>query len=184
MRKAVTMVCILLLAGLALGQRPPGWDGQVSPEDEILYGKPAQEVRCSNPAGTASMPPGQEQQGWLAGKVPDASTWSWGPLWTTNFTRFDGEYFPGTNKVYFLGGRLADGTTSGAVWSYDPATRTYADMSVALQTPISNYDVVYLRDNYSATDIFVCTLSAAGCQTACLPRTFRCTTRARTRSAP
>ena len=154
MRKAVTMVCILLLAGLALAQRPPGWDGQVSPEDEILYGKPAQEVRCSNPAGTASMAPGQEHQGWLEGKVPDQSTWSWGPLWTTNFTRFDGEYFPGTNKVYFLGGRVADGSTNGAVWSYDPATRTYSSMGVNLQTPMSNYDVVYLRDNYSATDTF------------------------------
>src|SRR5512139_2554593 len=104
MRKAATMVCILLLAGLALGQRPPGWDGQVSPEDEILYGRPAQEVMCTNPAGTA---PTAQGDGSLAGKLPDQSTWSWGPLWTTNYTRFDGEYFPGTNKVYFLGGRVA-----------------------------------------------------------------------------
>ena len=71
MRKAVTMVCILLLAGLALAQRPPGWDGQVSPEDEILYGRPAQEALCTNPAGTAPMPPGEGNQGWVAGKVPD-----------------------------------------------------------------------------------------------------------------
>jgi hypothetical protein len=141
MRKAVTMVCILFLAGFALAQRPPGWDGQVTPEDEARYGKPAVKEPIQ---------PSQEYQGWLGGKVAGMpqSTWSWGPLWTFNFTRFDGEYFPGTNKVYFLGGRVADGSTNGAVWSYDPAARTYDNMNVNLQAPISNYDVVYLKDNW------------------------------------
>ena len=142
MRKAVTMVCILLLAGFALAQRPPGWDGQVTPEDEIRYGKPA----VKEP-----IPPSQEHQDGLRGNVPemDANTWSWGPRSGFRFTRFDGEYFPGTNKVYFLGGRLADGTTTGAIWSYDPVTQTYANMGVGLQIAISNYDVVYLRDNWN-----------------------------------
>jgi hypothetical protein len=77
-----------------------------------------------------------------------AQTWQAGP--TTGFTywRFDGEYFPGTNKVYFLGGRLADGTTSGAIWSYDPVARTYAATGATMPTPISNYDICLLRDNY------------------------------------
>jgi hypothetical protein len=78
------------------------------------------------------------------------------PAETTNFryTRFDGEYFPGTGKVYFMGGRLYDATTTGAIWSFDPSTRTYANTGAAMPAPISNYDICLLRDNYSATDTF------------------------------
>ena len=80
------------------------------------------------------------------------------PAETTNFryTRFDGEYFPGTGKVYFLGGRLYDATTTGKIWSYDPATRTYDSTGLgSLPAPISNYDICLLRDMHSLpTDSF------------------------------
>jgi hypothetical protein len=73
------------------------------------------------------------------------------PAETTNFrfTRFDGEYFPGTGKVYFLGGRLSAGTTDGTIWSYDPAARTYANTGVTMAIPVSNYDICLVRDMYN-----------------------------------
>lgn len=64
------------------------------------------------------------------------------------FTRFDGEYFPGTGKVYFLGGRLASGATDGTIWSYDPVTQTYTTTGQTMPVPISNYEIALLRDNY------------------------------------
>ncbi len=79
------------------------------------------------------------------------------PAETTNFryTRFDGEYFPGTGKVYFMGGRLYDATTTGAIWSFDPSTRTYANTGAVMPAPISNYDICLLRDMHSLpTDSF------------------------------
>jgi hypothetical protein len=75
-------------------------------------------------------------------------TWQSGPVTGFAFTRFDGEYFPGTGKVYFLGGRLGGGTTDGSVWSYDPETQTYADVGVDMPKPVSNYDICLLRDDY------------------------------------
>jgi len=73
------------------------------------------------------------------------------PAETTSFrfTRFDGEYFPGTGKVYFLGGRLSDGSTNGTIWSYDPATRAYANTGVTMAIPVSNYDICLVRDMWN-----------------------------------
>jgi len=76
-------------------------------------------------------------------------TWQNGPVSGFRYTRFDGEYFPGTGKVYFLGGRLSPGTTDGSVWSYDPLTQAYADAGVDMRLPISNYDICLLRDDYN-----------------------------------
>jgi hypothetical protein len=77
-----------------------------------------------------------------------AQTWQAGPATTFAFWRFDGEYFAGTNKVYFLGGRLTDASTSGAVWSFDPVARTYTNTTATMPTPVSNYEVALLLDNY------------------------------------
>jgi hypothetical protein len=79
--------------------------------------------------------------------------WQPGGDSTFQYWRFDGEYFDsGANqaydkKVYFLGGRLADGTTSGAIWRYDPMTGQYAQTGQTLPVPISNYTVNLLRDS-------------------------------------
>ena len=74
--------------------------------------------------------------------------WRYGPFSNFGLTRFDGEYFPGTGKVYFLGGRKADASTDGTVYSYDVTTRTYATTGATLTTPVSNYEVALLLDNY------------------------------------
>ncbi|HTW92891.1 MAG TPA: FlgD immunoglobulin-like domain containing protein [bacterium] len=83
----------------------------------------------------------------LAGIVVGQS-WQTGPTAPFPYGRFDGEYFPGTARVYFPGGRLGYSTTSGEVYSYTPATGVYADDSVSMPVPVSNYDVCLLRDNH------------------------------------
>jgi hypothetical protein len=80
-----------------------------------------------------------------------AQTWQT-PTQTTGFrfTRFDGEYFPGTGMVYFLGGRLGGAAmpTDGSIWRYNPATQTYGDVLIDMPIPMSNYDICLLRDDY------------------------------------
>jgi len=64
------------------------------------------------------------------------------------FWRFDGEYSLSTNKVYFLGGRLGDATSStdGSIWSFDPETGVYADTGIDMPVPVSNYEIARLFD--------------------------------------
>jgi hypothetical protein len=77
---------------------------------------------------------------------PEGVLWSTAPDTPFAFWRFDAAWSRETKKVYFLGGRLADGTTDGSVWSYDPLTGTYADTLVDMPTPVSNYHIAALRD--------------------------------------
>jgi hypothetical protein len=77
--------------------------------------------------------------------VPDA--WQLGPDTTFQFWRFDGEYSPAEQKVYFLGGRLADGSTDGSVWSFDPVTGASADTGVDMTVPVSNHTIALLQDS-------------------------------------
>ncbi len=82
--------------------------------------------------------------------VAVAQTWTVGsPTSLFHLWRFDGEYFAGTGKVYFLGGRMADGSTTGAVYSFDAVAGTYAATGATMPTPISNYDVCLLEDDYN-----------------------------------
>jgi hypothetical protein len=81
-------------------------------------------------------------------QVVGDTAWHYGPFSNFGLTRFDGEYFPGTNKVYFMGGRKADASTDGTIYSYDVATQTYASTSRTLPTPVSNYEIALLLDNY------------------------------------
>jgi hypothetical protein len=82
----------------------------------------------------------------LAGASPAVAQWQNGPDSPFLFTRFDGEYSLETGLVYFLGGRLGDGSTSGEVWSFDPVTGNYADTGTAMVEPISNYEIARLVD--------------------------------------
>ncbi len=65
------------------------------------------------------------------------------PAGCPDWTRFDGEYFPATGLVYFLGGRggTSGGDTFGNVISFDPATQTCADTGTVMPTPVSNYSI-------------------------------------------
>jgi hypothetical protein len=60
-------------------------------------------------------------------------------------TRLDGALYKG--KVYFLGYRLVDNTTDGSIWTYDVATKKYADTGDKMAVPITNYSVAVLKDS-------------------------------------
>lgn len=78
--------------------------------------------------------------------APAYDVWQFDDTSPFSFTRFDAEYSPTTGKVYFLGGRLADGTTDGSVWEFDPMTGVYADTGVDMPVPVSNYQIALLTD--------------------------------------
>jgi N-acetylneuraminic acid mutarotase len=61
-------------------------------------------------------------------------------------TRFDGYYIADQKRVYFLGLREADDSTSGEVWYYDTAKKKYVDTGTAMPTPVSNYSIAGLTD--------------------------------------
>ena len=84
----------------------------------------------------------------LAG-IAVGQAWQNGPQSPFAYARFDGEYFPGTAKVYFLGGRVGLGTTLGDIYSYTPLTDSYADVGVNMPLAVSNYDVCLLRDDHN-----------------------------------
>jgi len=84
----------------------------------------------------------------LAGMATGQS-WQNGPQSSFAYCRFDGEYFPGTAKVYFLGGRFGTSTTLPDIYSYTPSTDSYADVGTNMPLAVSNYDVCLLRDNYN-----------------------------------
>jgi len=84
----------------------------------------------------------------LAG-IAAGQDWENGPQSPFAYCRFDGEYFPGTAKVYFLGGRFGTSTTLGDIYSYTPSTDSYADVGVDMPLAVSNYDVCLLRDDHA-----------------------------------
>ena len=92
----------------------------------------------------------------MSGPVAQAQTqvatkWKLGPPITfgapsAGATRFDGELYKPTNRVFFLGFRQSDSSTSGEVWYYDVVTATYVDTGVAMPTPVSNYQIAALKN--------------------------------------
>jgi hypothetical protein len=85
-------------------------------------------------------------------RVPDVSViWTTGtsiPFGGGGATRFDGEYIPQLNRVYFLGFRAFDNSTDGSIWYYDVATNTYVDTGRDMPVPISNYAISLLQDSH------------------------------------
>jgi hypothetical protein len=70
----------------------------------------------------------------------------YGPAAPFAGTRFDGELYAATNRIYFLGFRATGGGTDGSVWYYDLASKTYTDTGVDMPVPISNYGIAALND--------------------------------------
>lgn len=79
-------------------------------------------------------------------EAPEGVLWQTAPDTPFLFTRFDAEWSRTTKKIYFLGGRLADGTTDGSIWSFDPVTGAYTDTTVDMPVPVSNYNIAALVD--------------------------------------
>jgi len=109
--------------------------------------------------GAASSPPVT-----VSGPVPETvgGAWSYGPETPFAFTRFDGGYSPYDGKIYFLGGRLSDGSTDGSVWSLDPRTGAWADTGNDLPVPISNYQVSLYENPYGPMLLAICGRTADG----------------------
>jgi hypothetical protein len=84
----------------------------------------------------------------LAG-IAAGQAWVTGPQSPFAYCRFDGEYFPATAKVYFLGGRIGNATTRPDIYSFTPLTGAYADVAVDMPLAVSNYDVCLLRDDHN-----------------------------------
>src|SRR5712691_10881876 len=61
-------------------------------------------------------------------------------------TRFDGQLYKTTNRIYFLGFRQLDNSTSGEVWYYDLTLKKYKDAGVAMPVAVSNYQIAALTD--------------------------------------
>jgi hypothetical protein len=61
-------------------------------------------------------------------------------------TRFDGELYAATKRIYFLGFRNNFDATDGSVWYFDVASKTYTDTGVDMPVPISNYGIAALND--------------------------------------
>jgi hypothetical protein len=99
-----------------------------------------------------SIPAGANPRRTNAPRVPDVSVaWTTGtpiPFGGGGATRFDGEFIPQFNRVYFLGFRAFDNTTDGSIWYYNVATNTYVDTGKDMPIPISNYAVSLLTDSH------------------------------------
>ena len=121
------LVVGLVLAGLLMGLPKPAAAQDTNPPRVV------DTSRNSSPEQAVGQP------AW-------GGTWAYADPSGFTYTRFDGEYYPGDGLVYFMGGRLADNTTEGSVWSWDPATGTYADTTTDLVAPVSNYTMNLLED--------------------------------------
>jgi len=73
-------------------------------------------------------------------------SWQSGPATPFSWARMDGAFYDPTGLVYFLGGRLTDGTTDGSIYTFNPSTSAYTDTGIDMPVPISNYTVNQLTD--------------------------------------
>ncbi len=87
-------------------------------------------------------------------------SWRLGPSSPFAFTRFDGETVSeadipgfGTTRTFFLGGRQADDSTSGEVWSFDGTT--YTDTGTAMSVPVSNYEIAKLTNGSGTVLLYI-----------------------------
>ncbi len=83
--------------------------------------------------------------GWQMG--PSLNTTILGCPAGNGLGRYTGIYYPAQDRVYFLGGRCEnDTTTTGSVFYFDPVLGTYTAAGVAMPVPVSNYQMVQIDD--------------------------------------
>ena len=61
--------------------------------------------------------------------------------------RHNGVYYPPDNRIYFLGARCEADNTTGAVFYFDIATRTYGLTGASMPVPVSNYQIAQVPDD-------------------------------------
>lgn len=82
---------------------------------------------------------------WQMGPTLDAGTF--GCSAGDGLARFTGQYYSDTNRIYFLGGRCENNNTTGAVFYFDMASRTYAAAGRTMGIPVSNYQAATIDDD-------------------------------------
>ena len=91
----------------------------------------------------------------------------WGNHWVDGaispfaLSRFDAGYSPIMNTVYFMGGRLPDGSTDGSVWSLSFGG-VYTDLGVDLVTPVTNYTMNLLEGDVGTGFYIFCGRDSLG----------------------
>jgi len=73
----------------------------------------------------------------------------------TGGTRFDGYYDKTAKRVYFLGMRQGDDSTSGEVWYYDVASKSYVDTGTSMVNPVSNYGIAALTNKNGVLGLYI-----------------------------
>ncbi len=82
---------------------------------------------------------------WQPGPDMDATIWG-GPA-GEGLARFSGHYYSGTKKIYFLGGRRENNSTTGVIFTFDPNSLAYANTGQTMPLPISNYYISQVDDD-------------------------------------
>jgi hypothetical protein len=112
----------------------------------VLAQRASENPRAPRPADTTSLPaPDQALEPFSLLEPQWGGSWNDGTASPFAFTRFDGGYSLKQNMVYYMGGRLADSSTDGSVWSLSSGG-VYTDLGVDLVTPVSNYTMNLLED--------------------------------------
>jgi len=70
-------------------------------------------------------------------------------------SRFDGEYLPSLDRVYFLGARTLGDQTDGSVWYYSVGAKTYTNTGIQMPVPISNYGIAALTDSGGRLGLYI-----------------------------
>jgi subtilisin family serine protease len=78
---------------------------------------------------------------------PDMDSTLWGGTAGEGLARFTGYYYTSTNRIYFLGGRREDNSTTGTIFYFDLGTRTYGSTGATVPTPVSNYIIARVDDD-------------------------------------
>jgi hypothetical protein len=141
----------ILVVALVLGGLLLGLPKSAAAQDA----NPPRVVDTSRDSGPAPAAPRPEWSG----------TWEFAATSPFTYTRCDSEYFSANGLVYFMGGRMADNSTDGSVWVWNPATGIYTDTAVDLVTPISNYTMNLLQDATGWGFYVFCGRTGAGGQT-------------------
>lgn len=132
-------VILLALEGAPTTAQAPGENLRAPRPD------PVETQNLASHASLASLPTLPGLEGFTTLLPQWGSSWQDQPASPFALSRFDGAYSHKHNMVFFLGGRLADGTTDGSVWVLNSGG-VYADTGVDLVTPVANYTINLLED--------------------------------------
>jgi hypothetical protein len=133
--RRTTLLSVLVLISMVLLALPASMAEQEADTSRVPLPEIPVQQEIAAPSPVQVEAPSQPES--LAG------AWYYGPdfpFWAGDgIGRISAYYWPETERVYFLGGRLEDNSTTGMVIAFDPATEVFADTGADMITPVSNY---------------------------------------------